>query len=151
MARAKKEQSSNAHRRWDAPSGRDLGEPHDADSHFWLASFIWSICNLLRGPYKRNEYRKVILPLTVLRHFNCLLETITGRTFYNRSELDFPKLLDFRTSPRPKDSPELITACEWQLCTYAHILERRHWRWVRTLCTVCFSIGPRRRTGRMLS
>lgn len=28
-----------------------------------LASFIWSICNLLRGPYKRNEYRKVILPL----------------------------------------------------------------------------------------
>ena len=38
-----------------------------------LASFIWSICNLLRGPYKRNEYRKVILPLTVLRRFDCML------------------------------------------------------------------------------
>ena len=38
-----------------------------------LASFIWSICNLLRGPYKRNEYRKVILPLTVLRRFDCIL------------------------------------------------------------------------------
>ncbi len=38
-----------------------------------LANFIWSICNLLRGPYKRNEYRKVILPLTVLRRFDCLL------------------------------------------------------------------------------
>ncbi len=44
-----------------------------AQTHSQLASFIWSICNLLRGPYKRNEYRKVILPLTVLRRFDCLL------------------------------------------------------------------------------
>jgi len=38
-----------------------------AETHAQLANFIWSICNLLRGPYRRNEYRKVILPLTVLR------------------------------------------------------------------------------------
>src|SRR5438132_14255534 len=44
-----------------------------AQTHSQLANFIWSICNLLRGPYKRNEYRKVILPLTVLRRFDCLL------------------------------------------------------------------------------
>jgi len=44
-----------------------------ADSHRQVAAFIWSICNLLRGPYKRNEYRKVILPLTVLRRFDCIL------------------------------------------------------------------------------
>jgi type I restriction enzyme M protein len=44
-----------------------------AENHSQLASFIWSICNLLRGPYKRNEYRKVILPLTVLRRFDCIL------------------------------------------------------------------------------
>src|SRR5690606_4414961 len=44
-----------------------------AETHKQLASFIWSICNLLRGPYKRNEYRKVILPLTVLRRFDCIL------------------------------------------------------------------------------
>lgn len=43
------------------------------ETHSTLANFIWSICNLLRGPYKRNEYRKVILPLTVLRRFDCLL------------------------------------------------------------------------------
>lgn len=43
------------------------------ESHSQIASFIWSICNLLRGPYKRNEYRKVILPLTVLRRFDCIL------------------------------------------------------------------------------
>lgn len=36
------------------------------------------------------------------------------------------ELLDFKTSPRPKDSPKLIAAYERQLCTYAHILERRH-------------------------
>lgn len=90
------------------------------DSHSQIASFIWSICNLLRGPYKRNEYRKVILPLTVLRRFDCLLaptkaavlaeyeqiktkpETIirakltaiTKRDFYNLSRLDLRKLLD---------------------------------------------------------
>ena len=82
------------------------------ETHSQLANFIWSICNLLRGPYKRNEYRKVILPLTVLRRFDCLLaptkqrvlkehaqikakpesvvrsllEKITGRQFYNLSE-----------------------------------------------------------------
>ncbi len=92
----------------------------NAETHSQLANFIWSICNLLRGPYKRNEYRKVILPLTVLRRFDCLLaptkarvlaehpkikakpgtvvrsllEKITGRSFYNLSRLDLPKLLD---------------------------------------------------------
>ena len=90
------------------------------DNHSQLVNFIWSICNLLRGPYKRNEYRKVILPLTVLRRFDCLLEPtkakvlakhpkikvkpetvvrsllerITGRPFYNLSKLDLPRLLD---------------------------------------------------------
>jgi len=88
-----------------------------AETHSQLANFIWSICNLLRGPYKRNEYRKVILPLTVLRRFDCLLvptkdrvleefkaiktkpETvqrslltrITGRPFYNLSKMQFDK------------------------------------------------------------
>ena len=28
-------------------------------THRQIADFIWGICNLLRGPYKRNEYRKV--------------------------------------------------------------------------------------------
>src|SRR5205823_15017585 len=91
-----------------------------AETHSQLANFIWSICNLLRGPYKRNEYRKVILPLTVLRRFDCLLapskaqvleryapmkdrpeslvrsllQQITGRPFYNLSKLDFSNLLD---------------------------------------------------------
>ena len=36
------------------------------------------------------------------------------------------ELLDFKTSPRPRGSPALIGGYERQLCTYAHILERRH-------------------------
>lgn len=90
------------------------------ETHSQLADFIWSICNLLRGPYKRNEYRKVILPLTVLRRFDCLLaptkaevlkkhagiktkpesvvrsllQKTTGRPFYNLSKLDFSTFLN---------------------------------------------------------
>src|ERR1700677_74666 len=51
----------------------------NAETHSQLANFIWSICNLLRGPYKRNEYRKVILPLTVLRRFDCILAPTKAR------------------------------------------------------------------------
>ena len=40
------------------------------------------------------------------------------------------ELLDFKTSPRPKESPGLLAAYERQLCTYAHILEQRHGRQV---------------------
>jgi DNA helicase-2/ATP-dependent DNA helicase PcrA len=36
------------------------------------------------------------------------------------------ELLDFKTSPRPEHSPALLAAYEQQLCTYAHIVERRH-------------------------
>jgi len=43
------------------------------------------------------------------------------------------ELLDFKTSPRPKESPQLLEAYERQLCTYAHILERRHSRHVDRL------------------
>ena len=43
------------------------------------------------------------------------------------------ELLDFKTSPRPRNSPDLIAAYERQLCTYAHILERRHGRRVDRL------------------
>ena len=43
------------------------------------------------------------------------------------------ELLDFKTSPRPSDSPELLATYERQLCTYAHILERRRGRRVDRL------------------
>jgi type I restriction enzyme M protein len=37
-------------------------------------SFIWSVADLLRGPYKPAQYGDVMLPLVVLRRLDCVLE-----------------------------------------------------------------------------
>lgn len=82
-----------------------------------LGSFIWSIADQLRGPYRPNQYGTVILPFTILRRLDCILEpdraTIqelaaryenpnrlrvevkkaTQRTFYNTSNYAFANLL----------------------------------------------------------
>jgi type I restriction enzyme M protein len=83
-----------------------------------LSSFIWSVADLLRGDYKQSEYGKVILPFTVLRRLDCVLEPTkaavlaekqlrekaklnpepfllkkSGQRFYNTSPLDLKKLL----------------------------------------------------------
>ena len=82
------------------------------------AAFIWSVADLLRGDYKQSEYGKVILPLTVLRRLDCVLEPtkqavldraaqLAGRNhnlapilqkvadeqFYNTSRFDFATLV----------------------------------------------------------
>ncbi len=83
-----------------------------------LSSFIWSVADLLRGDYKQSEYGKVILPFTVLRRLDCVLEATkpavlaekatreaaglnaepfllrkAGQFFYNTSPLDLKKLM----------------------------------------------------------
>jgi type I restriction enzyme M protein len=83
------------------------------------AAFIWSVADLLRGDYKQSEYGKVILPLTVIRRLDCVLdptkaavleranalkgqvdnvdpvlESVAGQKFFNTSPLDFRRLLD---------------------------------------------------------
>ncbi|TWV26713.1 type I restriction-modification system subunit M [Streptomyces albidoflavus] len=82
-----------------------------------LGSFIWSIADQLRGPYRPNQYGTVILPFTILRRLDCILEPdrtmvrelaaryenpnrlkvevkkATGRTFYNTSNYEFANLL----------------------------------------------------------
>ena len=37
-------------------------------------NFIWAVADLLRGDYKQSDYGKVILPFTVLRRLDCVLE-----------------------------------------------------------------------------
>ncbi|MBB5417077.1 type I restriction-modification system subunit M [Paraburkholderia atlantica] len=44
-------------------------------NHQALSSFIWSVADLLRGDYKQSEYGRVILPFTVLRRLDCVLES----------------------------------------------------------------------------
>jgi type I restriction enzyme M protein len=91
-------------------------------THQDLANFIWQIADLLRGPYRPPQYERVMLPMTILRRFDCVLEPTKPAVlkefarlsskgnkppdsalnrvagggkdlgFHNRSELDFPKL-----------------------------------------------------------
>lgn len=37
-------------------------------------NFIWTIAELLRGPYKKEQYGDVVMPMAVLRRFDCVLE-----------------------------------------------------------------------------
>ncbi|MEO0326657.1 MAG: type I restriction-modification system subunit M N-terminal domain-containing protein [Myxococcota bacterium] len=39
------------------------------------SAFIWAVADLLRGDFKRYDFGKVILPFTVLRRLDCLLES----------------------------------------------------------------------------
>ena len=44
------------------------------DNNFNHVSFLWNIAESLRGTYKEEDYRKVMLPLIVIRRFDCLLD-----------------------------------------------------------------------------
>ena len=93
-----------------------MGDSETIRNH---AAFIWSVADLLRGDYKQSEYGKVVLPLTVIRRLDCVLEptkqavlekhkelagkienvepvlqAVAGEQFYNTSPLTFTKLLD---------------------------------------------------------
>ena len=82
------------------------------------AALIWAIADKLTGVYKPHEYGEVILPLTVIRRFDCVLadtkdavlkqyeavkqkptkdiflRKASGKAFYNVSKFTFEKLLD---------------------------------------------------------
>lgn len=78
------------------------------------ANFIWSIANKLRGTYMPDKYGEVIIPMTIIRRFECALkdkkrkvielykknpnypaqifEKVSGYQFYNTSEFDLQEL-----------------------------------------------------------
>lgn len=83
-----------------------------------LSGLIWKVADLLRGDYRQSEYGKVILPFTVLRRMDCVLEETkeavlqefsdktkaglnpepfllrkSGQSFYNTSPMDMKKLM----------------------------------------------------------
>ncbi len=87
-------------------------------NHQSLSAFIWSVADLLRGDYKQSDYGKIILPFTVLRRLDCVLESTKAavlaeheekkklglnadpfllrkakQSFYNISPLDMKKLM----------------------------------------------------------
>ena len=87
--------------------------------HSYFSNLIWQIADLLRGPYRPPQYERVMLPMTVLRRFDCVLaptkpkvlaaherlggrlegraldaklDLTAGQNFHNHSPLDFEKL-----------------------------------------------------------
>lgn len=56
-------------------------------NHQRLAGLIWSVADLLRGSYKQSEYGRVILPFTVLRRLECVLEPHKETIIAKRDEL----------------------------------------------------------------
>jgi type I restriction enzyme M protein len=52
-----------------------------------LVSFIWDVADLLRGPYRPPEYRKVMLPMTVLRRLDCVLESTKAKVLEEHKRL----------------------------------------------------------------
>lgn len=79
-------------------------------------NFIWSVANKLRGPYRSDKYKDVIIPMTIIRRFECALaptksavvakfkqdpnfppkamQRISGFQFYNTSEYDLAELVN---------------------------------------------------------
>ena len=47
--------------------------------HNYFANLIWQIADLLRGPYRPPQYERVMLPMTVLRRFDCVLAPQQGQ------------------------------------------------------------------------
>ena len=61
-----------------------------------LSSFIWSVADLLRGDYKQSEYGRVILPFTVLRRLDCVLEATKAAVVE-----EFAKRVHTKVNPEP--------------------------------------------------
>ena len=53
-----------------------------------LANFIWSVADLLRGPYRPPQYERVMLPMTVLRRFDCVLELTKDKVLKKHKQLE---------------------------------------------------------------
>ena len=60
------------------------------DDNFNHVAFLWNIAESLRGTYKEEDYRKVMLPLIVIRRFDCLLDDYNSETIKSvYEEYDF--------------------------------------------------------------
>lgn len=66
------------------------------------ANFIWSIANKLRGVYMPDKYGDVIIPMTVIRRFECVLEKTKDAVVekYNDNK-SYPERAMYRISGKP--------------------------------------------------
>ncbi len=60
--------------------------------HNYFSNLIWQIADLLRGPYRPPQYERVMLPMTVLRRFDCVLAPTKAKVLAKRKKLKDGKL-----------------------------------------------------------
>jgi len=96
----------------------------NTENHSQTAAFLWSIADLLRGDFKQSQYGRIILPFTLLRRMECVLEPTreaviresyaqegrpdlvrerlllraSGQQFFNASKLTLGTLSDTQTA-----------------------------------------------------
>jgi type I restriction enzyme M protein len=63
-------------------------------SHHDISNFIWAIADLLRGPYRPPQYERVMLPMTVLRRFDCVLAPTKDKVLREHEKRKGGKLND---------------------------------------------------------
>lgn len=80
-----------------------------------LGSFIWSIADQLRGPYKPHQYGDVILPMTILRRLDCLLADTHDEVLKLAATTDNPDLLQVKI--RRATGLEFFNTSPWTLKT----------------------------------
>lgn len=61
------------------------------------ANLIWDIANKLRGVYMPDDYGKVVIPMTIIRRFECALESTKGKVISTVEQIpDYPDLALFK-------------------------------------------------------
>lgn len=64
------------------------------------ANFIWSVANLRRGPYRPNQYKDVMLLMTVLRRLDCVLAPTKDKVLATLKKLEGGKIKNQEPLPR---------------------------------------------------
>lgn len=126
-----------------------------------IAAFLWSVADLLRGDFKQSQYGRIILPFTLLRRLECVLETTkdaviaeaqkvkamklpeeaqekmilratNGLTFFNASAMDLSKMA-YRTTWKTTSSRSLRMPAKFSNTSSSASLSDS-WR-MRTYCS----------------
>ena len=69
---------------------------------------IWNIANLLRGPYRPPQYRRVMIPLTVLRRLDCVLESTKSEVIALHKKLKAETKVNEKGKKVPKHEADTI-------------------------------------------
>src|SRR6185437_4635554 len=69
---------------------------------------IWNIANLLRGPYRPPQYRRVMIPLTVLRRLDCVLEESKDKVVAEHKKLKAERKAERKADGKAKYESETI-------------------------------------------